>query len=79
MINLDDVAFYGDATLDSSGSSAFNLHAPCNSSSIIQQLVITANNVTLCSIDNYNLIHNTLMDFENAELLKMMIMKWDKY
>lgn len=47
------------------------VHFPRYSSSLIENISITANNTTLCSISQYNLLYNTLMDLEGADISQM--------
>jgi|LakMenEpi03Aug12_release.lakeMendotaPanAssembly.Ray.scaffolds.fasta_scaffold45779_6 hypothetical protein len=48
-----------------------DLHLPRFSSSLIENISITANNTTLCSINAYNLLYNSLMDIEGADISQM--------
>lgn len=48
-----------------------NVHFPRYSSSLIENISITANNTTLCSINQYNLLYNMLMDIEGADFSQM--------
>ena len=43
------------------------LNFPRYSSSLIQSLTLTANNITLCSINEYGFLYNALMDMEGAD------------
>lgn len=45
-----------------------NVHFPRYSSSLIENISITANNTTLCSISQYNLLYNMLMDLEGSDI-----------
>lgn len=47
------------------------VHFPRYSSSLIENMSITANNTTLCSINQYNFLYNTLMDLEGADISQM--------
>jgi len=44
------------------------VHFPRYSSSLIENISITANNTTLCSINGYNMLYNKLMDVEGADI-----------
>jgi hypothetical protein len=45
-----------------------NVHFPRYSASLIENISITANNTTLCSINGYNMLYNKLMDVEGADI-----------
>jgi hypothetical protein len=47
------------------------VHFPRYSASMIENLSITANNTTLCSINGYNLLYNTLMDLEGSDVSQL--------
>lgn len=61
------VLFFTGATAGT-GSTSTSLHFPRYSSSLIQSITITANNTTLCSINEYGFLYNALMDFEGADI-----------
>lgn len=44
------------------------VHFPRYSASLIENISITANNTTLCSINGYNMLYNKLMDVEGADI-----------
>jgi hypothetical protein len=46
-------------------------HFPRYSSSLIQSISITANNTTLCSINEYGYLYSKLMDFEGGDFSQM--------
>lgn len=56
--------FTGSATKTSGN----NVHFPRYSASLIENISITANNTTLCSINQYNLLYNMLMDLEGSDI-----------
>ena len=59
--------FNGKTTGTSSVITGLNLHFPRYSSSLIQNISITAGNTVLCSINEYGLLYNALMDHEGAD------------
>lgn len=44
------------------------VHFPRYAASMIENISITANNTTLCSINGYNMLYNKLMDLEGADI-----------
>lgn len=46
-------------------------HFPRYTSSLVQSISITANNTTLCSINEYGYLYSKLMDFEGADISQM--------
>lgn len=70
LIDFRTISIYADVTTTGGGSSttAYVCHLPRNTSSLIQQITITCNGVQLCNINDYNLLYNTLVDIEGADL-----------
>lgn len=69
IIDLRSLVMYMSGT--TAGVAAPNAnatHFPRYSSSLIQKLSITANNITLCSINEYGYIYNYLMDMEGGDI-----------
>ena len=62
-----DVSLYKSTTTDT----GYALHLPRNTASLIQQLTITCNGTQLCSINDYNLLYNTLYDLKGADFSQM--------
>lgn len=56
------------ATASTSGTGVVYYHLPRYSSSLIQSMSITANNTTLCSINEYGFLYNALMDIEGGDV-----------
>lgn len=52
----------------SSTTTDATVHFPRYSASLIENISITANNTTLCSINGYNMLYNKLMDLEGADI-----------
>jgi hypothetical protein len=44
------------------------VHFPRYAASMIENISITANNTTLCSINGYNMLYNKLMDIEGSDI-----------
>lgn len=61
------LCLFGDASC-STDTANRNVHFPRFSSSVIENISITANNTTLCSINCYNYLYNMLMDIEGADI-----------
>ena len=59
--------FTGKTTGTSATPSGLSLHFPRYTSSLIQNISITAGNTVLCSINEYGLLYNALMDHEGAD------------
>lgn len=59
--------FFTGATAGT-GSTATYFHFPRYSSSLIQNISVTANNITLCSINEYGFLFNALMDIEGGDI-----------
>jgi len=73
LIDFRTISIFGDVTLyNNQGTTLatnYSLHLPRNGlNSCIQQLTITANGVQLCNINDYNLLYNTLIDLEGADI-----------
>jgi len=72
LIDFRTISIFGDVTLynnQGTGAANYSLHLPRNGlNSCIQQLTITANGVQLCNINDYNLLYNTLIDLEGADI-----------
>ena len=71
MIDFRTISIFADISLYNGvaggGATAYSLHLPRNTNSLIQQLTITCNGVQLCNINDYNLLFNTLYDLEGAD------------
>lgn len=71
MIDFRTISIFADVTLDKANlttNAGWSLHLPRNTASLIQQITITCNGVQLCNINDYNLLYNTLIDLEGADL-----------
>lgn len=62
---------YMTGTITATPADGSRVHFPRYSSSLIENISITANNTTLCSINAYNYLYNTLMDIEGADISQM--------
>lgn len=69
IIDLRSLVMYmtGTASGTVAGGTGY-IHFPRYSSSLIQKISITANNITLCSINEYGLLYNALMDMEGSDI-----------
>lgn len=67
IIDLRSLVLYFTGSITGTGSTTSYLHFPRYSSSLIQRLIITANNTTLCSMNEYGFLYNALMDMEGAD------------
>ena len=68
IIDLRSLVLYMTGSTAGTGSTTAYIHFPRYSSSLIQRITITANNTTLCSINEYGLLYNSLMDMEGADI-----------
>ena len=68
IIDLRSLVLYFTGSCDGTGSTTSYLHFPRYSSSLLQRITITANNTTLCSVNEYGLLYNALMDMEGADI-----------
>ncbi len=73
MIDFRTISIFADVTLYTSTTTdtGYALHLPRNTASLIQQLTITCNGAQLCSINDYNLLYNTLYDIVGADFSQM--------
>jgi len=68
IVDLRSLVLYFSGTVAGTGSTTSYLHFPRYSSSLLQRITISANNITLCSINEYGLLYNALMDMEGADI-----------
>lgn len=68
LVDFRSLVLFFTGSTSGTGSTATSLHFPRYSSSLIQSITITANNTTLCSINEYGFLYNALMDFEGADI-----------
>lgn len=68
IVDLRSIVLYMTGSCQGTGSTVSYFHFPRFSASLIQKLVISANNITLCSISDYNLLYNALIDLEGADI-----------
>jgi hypothetical protein len=72
MIDFRSISILADVSLYNrigTGATNYCLHLSRNTASLIQQITITCNGVTvqLCNINDYNFLCNTLYDREGAD------------
>jgi hypothetical protein len=67
IVDLRSLVLYFTGSVTGSGSTTSYLHFPRYSSSLLQKITISTNNITLCSINEYGLLYNCLMDMEGAD------------
>lgn len=58
----------GTAKQDATGANDYRIHFPRYASSLIQDIVITANNTTLFSCKEYNYLYNMIHDLEASDI-----------
>ena len=73
LIDFRTLSIFGDVSLYTGGvgtaAANYAYHMPRNGlNSCIQQITITCNGVQLCNINDYNLLYNTLIDLEGADV-----------
>lgn len=68
LIDFRSLVMYMTGSTAGTGSTTSYLHFPRYSASLIQSISITANNITLCSIQEYGHLYNALMDMEGSDL-----------
>lgn len=68
ILDLRSLVLYMTGATSGTGSTTSYIHFPRYTSSLIQKISITANNITLCSINEYGLLYNSLMDMEGADI-----------
>ena len=68
LVDFRSLVLFMTGATAGTGSTVTSLHFPRYSSSLIQSITITANNITLCSINEYGFLYNTLMDFEGGDI-----------
>ena len=68
IVDLRSLVLYFTGSTAGTGSTVSYLHFPRFSSSLLQRITISANNITLCSINEYGLLYNALMDMEGADV-----------
>ena len=64
IVDLRSIVLYFTGSTAGTGSTTSYLHFPRYSSSLLQRITISANNITLCSINEYGLLYNALMEME---------------
>ena len=67
IVDLRSLVLYFTGSTAGTGSTTSYIHFPRYSSSLLQKITISANNITLCSINEYGLLYNALMDMEGAD------------
>jgi len=67
IVDLRSLVLYFTGATAGTGSTTSYIHFPRYTSSLLQRITISANNITLCSINEYGLLYNSLMDMEGAD------------
>lgn len=71
LYDFRSLCMYMTGTATCTSADGADVHFPRYSASLIENISITANNTTLCSINAYNLLYNTLMDIEGSDISQM--------